>query len=248
MAHRVRSLIFAVLAFVVGAGLPLNLTAQDGQSKSATFTVYALGNSPAWKNLHYIGPRKEPVKLVFRAGGRSAALTVEDTSRPLVFVREQVDPATQKKSYLPVAESAWPGAKVQRALLVFAQQPGAGDDAAVRVLAMDDGLAAFPLRTVRVFNASGQNLLGKVAAWEGAVPPGLSGPWPYPVKSEDVNQVGSFPFALAIDAPSTGPRLAHRAQAEAWPLGRLLVFVLPAKSEGGRLVVRMIADAPPSER
>lgn len=224
------------------------LRAQDGAKPASMFTVYAIGDAPELKNLYYADGAGAPAKLAFRVNGRSAPFKAGSPGKPLVFVRELVDPATGKKTYITAAEVAWPGASATKALLVFAVGTGADGVAAVRVMALDDGVEAFPLRTVRVFNATGRPLLAKVGSFEGAVPPGVSPPQAYPVKSDDPTQIGSFPLAFALAEPGAEPRLLYSGHGEAWPLGRSLVFVLPPKEAGAGIQVRALTDAPPPPR
>jgi hypothetical protein len=243
MAIRIRHLIVCGLGWLL---LPqLVLQAQtDAPKEPPAFTVYAPVASPAWTQLFYLPAQKDPVKLAFRTNGRSAVVKVTTTTRPLVFGVEKIDPATQKKNYVPLAEVAWPDAATTKALLVFSLEPSAAGPQ-LRVQALDDGLAAFPLRTVRIFNATGRTLLAKVGAFEGEAPAGISAPHAYSVASEDPNRVGSFPLALAINDPQAGPKLLHNGYGEAWPFGRSLVFVLPPTEAGAGVRIRTLVDAPP---
>ncbi|MFA6961873.1 MAG: hypothetical protein WC205_14050 [Opitutaceae bacterium] len=242
MAHILRHLIRA------GAYLLLcwqvSLFAQTAAPKeSLAFTVYAVGQSPAWDKLYYLTGPKDAVKLSFRGNSRSAVLKAASAAKPLVFGVEQVDPATQQITYVPVAEAQWPD-KAVKALLVFTAGSGPTGPQ-VQVTAVDDGTKAFPLRSVRIFNATGVPLMAKVGEFEGTVTPGMSVSYPYHVQSEDPNKVGSFPLAFAFNDPAKGPILLHNGYAEAWPLGRALVFVLPPPQPGVMAVqLRTLVDAP----
>lgn len=210
-----------------------------------TFTVYAVDESPAWDKLYYLPSPKESVKLVFQSNNRSAVLKASGPAKPLVFGVEQIDPVTQHKTYLPVAETAWP-TSATKVLAVFAVATGPKGEKQVRVQAFDDGPKAFPLRTVRIFNATGVPLLAKVAGYEGAVPAGMSPAYAYPVVSEDPNRVGSYPLAFAVSDAQAEMKLLHRSYGEAWPLGRSLVFVLLPKKGETVVQVRTLVDAPPA--
>lgn len=223
------------------------LRAQDGAKPAAVFTVYAVGDAPELKNLFYADGQGVPVKLTFRVNGRSAPFKALP-GKPLVFASEKTDPATQRKTYVPAAEVSWPVAGATKALLVFGVGTAADGAPVVRVMALDDGVEAFPLRTVRVFNATGRPLLGKVGSFEGELPVGVSPPRAYPVKSEDPAQIGSFPMAFAIAEAGAEPRLLYSGHGEAWPLGRSLVFLLPPKEAGAGIQVRVVTDAPPSPK
>jgi hypothetical protein len=244
MAISLRHLIGLGALLLSVALVGLHAQTNVAPKESPTFTVYAPGDASAWGALFYLPAKQEPVKLGFRGNSRSAVLKVASTTQPLVFGVEKTDPTTQQKTYMPVATVAWPDAATVKALLVFAVETGATGPQ-LRVLALDDGITAFPLRTVRIFNATGRPLMAKVAGFEGEAPVGVSSPHPYPVVSDDPNQVGSFPLAFAINDPQAGAKLLHSGYGEAWPFGRSLVFVLPPKKTGAGVQLRTLVDAPP---
>jgi hypothetical protein len=114
----------------------------------------------------------------------------------------------------------------------------------VQAVAVDDGLKAFPLRSVRFFNTTGVTLLGKAANFQGEVPPGISPSHAYPVPSENPDIVGVFPLAFAINDPKEGAKLLFNGIADAWPLGRSLIFVLPPTPDSTDIRLRVLVDNP----
>lgn len=245
MAHRFRHLTLLATGLFLFWQVPLPAqTTPPGSAKDdRAFTVYAPAESPAWDRLYYLAGPKEPVKLVFQNNRRSAPIKLTGAPKPLIFAVESIDPGTQKKTYVPVSETAWPDAAI-KTLVVFLV-PGGGSPQ-VQAVAVDDGLKAFPLRSVRFFNATGTTLLGKAADFQGEVPPGISPGRPYPVTSANPNIVGVFPMAFAISDPQSGTRLLYTGQGDAWPLGRSLVFLLPPAQGATDLRLRILVDAPPS--
>jgi hypothetical protein len=205
-----------------------------------SFTVYAPKESPVLDQLYYLQGTKPPVKLTFFSNGRSVPVPLSGAPKPLVFGVERIDPETRQKTYVPVAEAAWPEATA-KALVIFSVSAGASPQ--VQAVAIDDSLKAFPLRSVRFFNTTGATFLGKVAEFEGTVPPGLSAPHPYIVKSKSLTQIDGFPLALAVQDAQGGARLIYDGTASAWPLARTLVVIL---STGTDIQLRPIVDFPPS--
>ena len=243
MAHLLRYL--TVLAAGLLLSLPAPLRAQTSAvtpKDDRSFTVYAPVPSPTWDKLYYLAGAKDPVKLVFQNNRRSTPFKITGTPKPLVFVVENFDPITQKKTYVPVAETAWPESAITT-LVVFTVSGGTSPQ--VQAAAIDDGLKAFPLRSVRFFNTTGVPLLGKAAAFQGEVPPEISPAHAYPVTSENPDIVGVFPLALAINDPKEGARLLYTGNADAWPFARSLVFILPPSQGSADLRLNVLVDAPP---
>lgn len=244
MALRLRHLTLLATGLLLFWQVPLPAqptppgTAKDDRS----FTVYAPVESPAWDNLYYLQGSKPPVKLAFQKNRRSAPINLSGAPKPLIFGVERIDPVSQKKSYVPVAEAAWPESTA-KTLVVFTVP--AGGSPKVQAVAVDDGLKAFPLRSVRFFNATGATLLGKAADFQGEVPPGISPAYPYPVKSEDFSIVGVFPLAFGINDPKEGTRLLYTGQGDAWPLGRSLIILRPLVPNATDLRLDVLVDAPP---
>lgn len=247
MALRVRHLISlaALVAFFPAFAATLSAKTGDGESSSPAFTVCALDDSPFWTQLHYLpAPPRLPVKLGALGNRRSAPVKVTDLARLLVFGVERIDPETQKPIYVPMVEVAWPGGAHNALVILF---PGAGDPRP-RALAIDDGLKAFPLRSVRVLNATGATFLARISGFQGELPPGVSPAHPYKIISEtDLAQVGAFPLALAIDDPQAGPRVVYNSYADAWPLGRSLLHILPPAPGSDTLRIGALVDAPSPE-
>ena len=240
MAHFLRHL--TVLAAGLLSFWQAHLRAQTpsvAPKDDRSFTVYAPVPSPTWDKLYYLAGAKDPVKLVFQNNRRSTPFKITGTPKPLVFAVENIEPATQKKTYVPVAEAAWPEA-ASKALVVFTVSGGASPQ--VQAVAVDDGLKAFPLRSVRFFNTTGVTLLGKAADFQGEVPQGISASHPYPVPSENPDIVGVFPLAFAINDPKEGAKLLFNGNGDAWPSGRSLIFILPPAPSTNDLQFRMLVD------
>ena len=237
MALRFRHLTLLAIGLILFWWAPLR--AQTPSDRS--FTVYAPVPSPAWDRLYYQEGAKPPVKLSFQNNRRSAPIKSAGAPKPLVFAIESIDPVTQKKIYVPVAEAAWPEA-ASKTLVLFTASGGASPQ--VQAIAVDDGIKVFPLRSVRFFNITGVTLLGKAANFQGEVPPGISPSHPYPVPSENPDVVGVFPLALAINDPKEGARLLYSGNSDAWPLGRSLIFVLPPAPDSTDLRLRVLVDNP----
>lgn len=224
--------------------LPLHALVLPGQvppaPKTPAFTVFALDESPLWNELRLLPAAKPSVKLTFQGNRRSLPVKVADTTGPLVFGIERVDPATGQTLRIPVVETAWP-ADATQALVIFISgaEPGTA-----RATMIDDGLAVFPLRSARVFNATTATLLMRIGDHQGELPPGVSPAHPYQVRSEtDFTQVGVFTFALGIK-DAGGPRRLYETHVDAWPLGRSMLFILPPPPGSGELQIRALVDTP----
>ncbi|HSI08006.1 MAG TPA: hypothetical protein VK985_05400 [Rariglobus sp.] len=218
------------------------LRAQTPSAKDdRSFTVYSPVPSPAWDKLFYLAGAKDPVKLTFQNNRRSVPIKPAGAPKPLVFVVENIDPATQKKTYVPVAEAAWPEA-ASKALVVFTVAGGVNPQ--VQAVAVDDGLKAFPLRSVRFFNTTGVTLLAKAADFQGEVLRGISPSHLYPVPSNNSDIVGVFPLAFAINDSNEGAKLLFTGNGDVWPLGRSLIFILPPAQGLKEIQIRVLVDAP----
>lgn len=242
MALRFRHLTLLTVGLLPSWQTPLRAqTSSSAAKEERSFTVYAPVASPAWDKLYYLAGAQEPVKLSFQNNHRSAPIKPVGAPKPLVFVVESIDPATQKKTYVPVAEAAWPEA-ASKALVVFTVAGGTSPQ--VQAVAVDDGLKAFPPRSVRFFNTTGVTLLGKVANFQGEVQPGISPSHAYPVPSENPDIVGVFPLAFAINDTQEGAKLLFKGTGDAWPLGRSLIFVLLPASGSTDIRLRVLVDDP----
>ena len=220
------------------------LRAQNPSAKDdRSFTVYSPVASPAWDKLFYLARAKDPVKLSFQNNRRSVPVKPVGATKPLVFAVENIDPVTQKKTYVPVAEATWPEA-ASKALVVFTVAGGTSPQ--VQAVAVDDGLKAFPLRSVRFFNTTGVTLLGKAANFQGEVTSGISPSHPYTVSSENPDIVGVFPLAFAINDPKEGAKLLFNGTSDAWPSGRSMIFILKPAQASTQLQFRTLVDAPPA--
>jgi hypothetical protein len=243
MALSLRYLTLLAAGFLLVCRAPLPAQTPAAPAKDGlSFTVYSPNESPVLEQLYYLPAGKPPVKLAFQANSRSARIPLSGSPRPLVFGVERIDPDTQQKTYVPVAEAAWPDASA-KVLVVFSTSGGTGPQ--VQITACDDGPKGFPLRSVRFFNATGVPLLGKVSSFEGEVPPGISPAHPYPVNSENPLQVGTFPLGIAINDPQAGGRLLYQGSGEAWPFGRSLIVIIPPRAGSNDLQLRILVDTPP---
>lgn len=183
---------------------------------------------------------KPTVKLAFQPNSRFKPIKFAGGPKPLCFGVERIDPETKQKNYVPVAETSWP-VDTAKARVVFSASSGTTPQ--VQLVALDDGLASFPLRSVLFFNATGVSLLGKVASFEGAVPPGPS-PAHHPVNSENSLQLGTYPLGIAINALEAGGRLLFQCSGEAWPFGRSLIVILPPRPGSKDLELCILVDTP----
>ena len=109
MALFIRHLALLTVGLLVSWQTPLRAQATSPAFKeNRSFTVYAPVVSPAWNKLFYLAGPQEPVKLSFQNNRRSVPIKPAGAPKPLVFAVENIDPATQKKTYVPVAEASWP--------------------------------------------------------------------------------------------------------------------------------------------
>lgn len=242
MALSLRHLNIFAAALLLFGKVPLPAQTPAAPSKDGlSFTVYAPKEAPLWDQLYYLQGSKPPLKLTFFSNGRSLPIPLSGAPKPLVFGVERIDPDTRQKTYVPVAEAAWPESTA-KALVLFSLSGGASPQ--VQAVAFDDSLTAFPLRSVRFFNATGVTLFAKVAEFEGEVPPGISAPIPYVVKSKILTQIDGFPLAIATQDAQGGARLLYDGTASAWPLARtLIVLISPPGSND--LQLRVLVDTPP---
>ena len=240
-ARHARALLAAGFLALCGMSLPAQTPAAAAIDDALSFTVYAPADSPLWDQLYFLPAGKPPVKLAFLPNSRSAPLKLAGGPKPLVFGVERIDPETKQKTYVPVAETAWPEATA-KVLVVFSTS--AGTAPAVQLVALDDSLKAFPLRSVRFFNTTGVPLLGKVAAFEGPIPPGASPSHPYEVVSDNPLRVGTYPLGIAINDPQAGGRLLYQGSGEAWPFGRSFIVILPPRPGSNDLELRILVDTP----
>ncbi|MFA6286650.1 MAG: hypothetical protein WC661_04630 [Opitutaceae bacterium] len=246
MALSFRHLILLAFGLITLCQAPLPAQTSAAPTKDGlAFTVYAPNESSIWDQLYYLQGAKPPVKLAFFSNGRSAPIKLSGAPKPLVFGVERVDPDTQQKTYVPVVEVAWPESTA-KALVLFTASDGASPQ--VQAVAVNDGPKGFPLRSARLFNATGVPLLGKVAAFQGAVPPGISPAYPYEVKSEDPTKISTVPFAIAIQNPEAGARLLYDGSGDAWPFARSLIVILPPRPGSKDLELRILVDSPPPSK
>lgn len=203
--------------------------AQPGGTER-TFTVLA-GGEAKWDGVSYQAGGTQATALTFSYQRRSEPQKAGGST--LVFTREKTDPATGKPVPVKVAAVVWP-AGVRAALLVFVPRPApAADGVEFDVLAIDDGVEAFPAETVRVLNLTPVVLVGRIGDREAAFGAGLS-----PViRMADVVPEHAVSVALALGA-RTGEGMLTRylGPLEARPQARSLVVVLPPKVAGSRKV------------
>jgi hypothetical protein len=229
-----------LLFLLPGAYLPAQISSARAPT-GLSFTVYSPDESPVLNQLYYLQGPKAPLKLTFETNRRSASISLPGGPKPLVFGVERLDPVTQQKIYIPVAEAVWPETATQ-VLVVFTVPEKTTPQ--IQANASDDGPNAFPLRTVRFFNATGVGLLGKIAAFEGEILSGISPAYSYPVTSENPLQIGTFPLALALNDSTEGARLLFNGTGEAWPLSRSLMFILPPAKGSNDVQLRVLVDSP----
>lgn len=237
------SMRFFVLVWVVCLGVSASGRAQDASptptpapSPPVKFTTMA------WDGLDPEGD----LTLNYKTGGklRQAVVVWRDRSMPLpcdgagalVFSRTVVRDGEKVEE--PVATAMIPvGAK--RVLLVFGRNPKPSPgETAVRIAVIDDSYEVFPGQSVRLLNYSRSILAGRLGESDFEVAPG--GDRVVPAALPETNRLLSF-------------RLARRDEGGAWrklrstglPMAaemRVLVFLLDAPGEPGRVEMVMVRD------
>lgn len=212
--------------------------AQSAAGGARQFSVLA-GGEAEWLGVSYQRTTTEAVALTFANQRRSEVQKA--SGETLVFTRERIDPATGKPVRVAVARAGWP-AGVRMALLVFVPRAAAGADGVeFDVLAMDDGVEAFPAETVRVLNLTPVTLLARVGGREMEFKPGESPT----VRLADAMAAGAAAVPLALGMRTeTGPLTLYLGPIEAKAGNRSLALVLPPKVAGSRKVrVNVISQA-----
>ncbi|MFH1496350.1 MAG: hypothetical protein ABII82_00865 [Verrucomicrobiota bacterium] len=240
MAHLLRHLIRHPLRALFAAACVATACAQDnpGRPQPVTVAVCPLDDSPLWTSLHLLPiDNRPPVKISLRGNQRSAPVRLTRPQETIVLGVPRPDPESGEITYVPVVKTPWP-AGASQVLIVLA--PGTP----VRAAAFDDGPETFPVRSVRVFNATGVPLLGRIDDFQGDIPPGISDSHPYTVASDNPNQIGTFPMAFATQ-DAQGGRLLTESPGEAWPYGRSLIVLQPPAPGATDVRMHIIVDAPP---
>lgn len=219
---------------------------RTGADAARTFQALAISPSPVLAELFYMRGPNEGVPLDVSTHRLSPTPMVAG-SGPLVLAVKRAD-AQGKQTFVPVAQAEWPqGGGVNRALL-FVAVNGSGRDTKVQVIAMDNSLAAFPMRSVRVINLSGRPLLGQYGDFRGELPTGPAKAVAYPaVKPPTNGGVGRFPVAIGQRAAQgESMKVLFNGWTEAWPEARTLLLVVPGANPE-RPQVRFLVDAPRNE-
>lgn len=232
------------LSLVLFLGLTCSIWAQaSARPKEApAFTVYAHGQSDLFNQLFYLPRPDTGIKLAFSGGQRSEVIRPASTTLALAFGVERIDPETQKKTYVKLAEAKWPAGAI-KVLLIFEPAVVAGAPS-VKITPMDDGLEAFPLGTVRFFNPIAAQLMARVDKAKLDIPSGVTPACAYPV-SADPTLMNVFKVSIGHKNDQTGAvKLVLEQHFDAWPSGRILLFLAPPRSENAGVAVDAIIDTP----
>lgn len=250
MAHLRRYLIRAFVGCaLLLAWAPAGMAQQSraGAEAARTFHALAVSPSPVLAELFYMRGPNDGVPLDVSTHRLSPAPMVAGPG-PLVLAVKRAD-AQGKQAFVPVAQAEWPQAGgVDRVLLLVAVS-GSGRDTKVQAIAVDNSLAAFPMRSVRVINLSGRPLLGQYGDFRGELPAGPGKAVAYPaVKPAANGGVGRFPVAIGQRAAQgESMKILFNGWTEAWPEARTLVLVVPG-ANAERPQVRFLVDTPRKEK
>lgn len=158
----------------------LSVSLLRGQSKSVAeenilrvnFTVFSFKRL---SGLHYLkGDLSDGVPLKFYSSDRSPMYTFEGQN-PIIFFREtpaptDIDPNAIKR--VKVAEISIPKSGGDYLFIFF--QNSKSDSESYRIFPLDDSIAAHPYGSVRFFNATTHQLIGKLGKNDISLGPGPS--------------------------------------------------------------------------
>lgn len=148
-----------VLLFASAFGMPSMFALEKEAHVRLGMTVFSIDRTPI-KGLFYSAPDGTMEELQFSSRRRSQIYPYEGP-QSITFYKETIDQPSNETVYLPVAS-----AKVEQrsgeVLVFFLRNNNGPESSGFKTLAMDDSEASFPNGHIRVLNASGAELHGRL--------------------------------------------------------------------------------------
>lgn len=248
MAHPRRSLIgllsFCLLATAVVAQIhPPGGPGSSPHKKEATFKVMALSDSVPVEGLYYLKNAKEGVALNLPSGRFSTQLPPFSLTQPLTFGVK--GPLVEgMPSFRPLAQANWPEGGAEE-VAVFIAAAGEGAGMRLNAIAIENGLVAFPPRSLRVLNFSGQKLFAQIGSFRSDLPPGPARAIPYPEVKAELGRTGRFRVGLGRMDAEGRPEILFSGWTDAWPNARTLILVTIPRPDSRKPEVRFLVDSLP---
>lgn len=210
---------------------------------ATTVKVMALSESVPVEGLFYLKNAKEGMALKLPRGRFSAGFAPFSRSQPLTFGVKGplVDGAP---SFRPLTQADWPEGGAEE-VAVFIAATGAGADLRVNAVAVENGPRAFPPRTLRVMNFTGQKLFAQFGSFRGELAPGPARAVPYPEVQAEPGRTGRFRVGLGRMDAEGNPQILFSGWADAWPHARTLLLVTPPRPGSDKPEVKFLVDSLP---
>ena len=222
MAGRITNLVSCLWAIFC-----LSIDAQEVEEPTRTlsFWAYRVGNGN-WSDIRF---KAQPEEIDTLSLGKFMKNRVHEYegSPQLIFFREEPDPTPINPNHLqqiPVAETTIP-ARVAEAILIF--RPATKDSGAeFSVYFVNADLASFPVNSVRVFNATGARLAGKVGDQNKYFDPGISEAFSLTQFFDE-----GIPVAFLVET-SEGPKFVFEKDLEYAENRRVILLLEPPRRKG----------------
>lgn len=197
----------------------------DEATRSLSFWAYRVGNGN-WSNIHFETSNGETDTLSLGKFMKGRIHQYEGPAQ-LIFFREQPEPLPEDPDHMariPIAFSQIPSG-IQEAILIFTAAP-AGSKGEFSIHLVDADPSAFPANSIRVFNATGVRLAGRVGNENKYFEPGIS-------SSVSLNPFleQSLPVAFLVET-SEGPKFVFEKTLEYAVNRRVILLLEPPRRKG----------------
>lgn len=224
MARRISNII-RLLIFAIGAPLLCSGQPNEGPTRSIEFWAYRVGTGN-WSDIKFEARSEEIDTLSL---GKFMKGRVHEYQGPasLVFFREEPDPLPNKpenKIRIPVAQTTIPSG-IEEALLILTPAGGNSNrEFFIHIVNADP--TNFPINSIRVFNATGVRLAGRVGSDNKNFNPGISPPFSLePFIDEGI------PVAFLVET-NEGPKFVYEKDLEYARDRRVILLLEPPRRKG----------------
>ena len=224
MARRITNLIrFSILVF----GIPLICLAQPTEepTRDIQFWDYRVGNGN-WSEIKF-ETRTEEVDTLSLGKFMKGRIHEYQGPASMTFFREEPDPLPNDPGNLkqvPIAQTIIPSGISEAILILTAATNDSGREFNVHLIDADP--ASFPINTIRVFNATGVRLAGKVGPENKYFNPGISPPF----SLEPFLNKG-IPVAFLVET-NEGPKFVFEKDLEYAQNRRVILLLEPPRRRG----------------
>jgi hypothetical protein len=221
MARRIANLILILCCGLAVSGYAQTTTEP---TRDISFWAYRVGNGN-WSGIKFEARAEEVDTLSL---GKFLKGRIHEYVGParLVFFRERPDPTPAEPNRVardPVAQTLIPSG-LQEVILIFTEAPKNGPEEFL-VHAIDGG-SGFPANSIRVFNATGVRLAGKVGNQNKYFDPGVSEPFSL---EPFLNQ--GIPVAFLVETKD-GPKFVFEKDLEYAENRRVILLLEPPRRKG----------------